>query len=818
MATGDKLVNLDVLKNTVQKEVVDLKSASITSFGIDLQPGNYNQYFTDANDAPLNKIVYITNIITSAMVSHLPVYGVAGTLITLSYLATAVNTKCQIYITAENSVYTRVKAVGVWTNWEKFGKAIQSSNIEMNTDNYNQYFTDANDAPLNNIVYFNYQLTSAMVSHLPVYGVAGLLITFSYLSSAVNTKCQIYITAENVVYTRVKAFGVWTDWKTFGIQDNKALSSDVVDIVESSMLQVTDDNDFTYDGHTFIDPSGQPTTGDYPIALSDYIPASYGKSYRIKIISTLSQSYGPRNLRIHAYDADKVWIKQLKAFNFQIASENETFEFSVDRDTIKYIRVSVPVVINVATPPDNTITKVTLYTDNQIFIAGASDFLRYGLHTVPPSEGAFNAIRRARQLTDAKWTPKANLPRTMLNTGDTYLDSHGESYDGQFTANQQYEGMPYSYTYGTPRYIGINEPIDLYYSCLTNTNSALYANSAFSGNSATYYGTTCSTIVGYALNLPNIDSGYYSGIKGMTHLYDLITNGVRHSIDDMQIGDVLVQTTHVAMIGDIIKNGINVTDIEILEGTRQGCTDKTVLNSELGGVARRFWMTVDEFFTWFDGFALYRYAYIDSVKFTRNPFVPLNYGEKSMPTRYFPCMPFYGNRAVFKSNSNGNTIKILIHDTNYTHLLVYKDGVQYGSYEITGLSSVDVSCEYGEAEYSANLVTYNNNQIASKSVFCYWYMMPDYDFTVTDDDTNHNISVTVRKGNFKPWYATFYSSATENNPYGFTLVNSNYQESTSGDNITYTFAVKKSSLDSTTCILALQSDKYAYFCLQKTLS
>ena len=27
MATGDKLVNLDVLKNTVQKEVVDLKSA-----------------------------------------------------------------------------------------------------------------------------------------------------------------------------------------------------------------------------------------------------------------------------------------------------------------------------------------------------------------------------------------------------------------------------------------------------------------------------------------------------------------------------------------------------------------------------------------------------------------------------------------------------------------------------------------------------------------------------------------------------------------------------------------------------------------------
>lgn len=598
--------------------------------------------------------------------------------------------------------------------------------------------------------------------------------------------------------------------------ENMLSSGDVIRIIESGLIQINNDSDVSYDGHTSINASGQLIVLSYPVALSDYIPITFGNTYIIKINSVLGTNYGARYLRIHAYNADKEWIKQLAAFQFVINNETKSFHFAPDDESIKYIRFSVPVIITERLPADNRITKVTLFAENTIFTSGISDYLRYGLHSAPPSEGAFNAIKRARQLTDAKWTAKANLPRTMVNTGDSYLTSHGGSYERQFIANQQYEGMPYSYTYNTPRYIGINVPIGLFYSCLTNPDSALFVNSAYSGNSATYYGTTCSTVVGYALNIPNIDSWYYSGIKGMNYLYPLVTNGVRHSLDDMQIGDILVQSTHVAMIGDIIKNGIDITDIEILEGTRQGCTDKTVLNSELGGVARRFWMSIDEFFTWFDGFTLYRYTNIGSVKFARNPYVPLTFGEKSMPTKYFPCMPFYGNLKVFNSASNGNTINLLIHDTSYTHLLVYRNGVQYESYEVNGLSSVNVECEYGEAEYSANLVTYDSdNQIKDRSVSCYWYTMPDYDFSITDDSTNHNISVTVRKDNFKPWYVTFAQNASENNPAGFTII-SDYEESTSGDDTTYTFSVKQGSNDTNTCILALQSSKYAYFKLQKT--
>lgn len=584
--------------------------------------------------------------------------------------------------------------------------------------------------------------------------------------------------------------------------------------LQNSVVQVNSDVD--YNSRRAINASGQFINVTYPIALSDYIPVNYGKFYILQIDSVLNTRHTLRYLRIHAYDADKQWIKQLTEKRFAISKETMLFDVVPDEEPIKYLRISIPVIPSTANNEDR-ITKVTFFEVNQLFTSGISDYLRYDLHTVPPSEGAFNAIKRARQLTDAKWTPVANLPRTMLNTGDSYLESHGASYQGQFSAGKQYEGMPYSYTHGTPRYIGINEPIDSFYSCLTNENSVLYTNSVYSANYAVYYGITCSTVVGYALDLPNIDSNYYAGIKGMEKRYNLVTNGVRHDINDMKIGDVLFHATHVAMVGDIIKDGINVTDIEILEGTRQGCTDKTVLNSELGGVARRFWMTTDEFFTWFDGFALYRYNYIDSVKFVRNPYVPLVYGEKSMPTRYFPCMPFYGNRKVFTSNENGDVVRVLIHDTNYTHLIVYKDGVQYGVYEVTGLSYVDVNCEYGEAEYSANLITYDSeNQINAKSIACYWYMMPEYDFTVTDDKSYHNISVTMRKGNFVPWYVTFKSSANENNPVGFTIVKSSYEASTSGDMTTYTFSVVKGSSDSNVCILALQSIKYAYFKLQKT--
>ena len=816
----------------------------ILSSSIDVWSNNYNNYFTDANDAPLNKIVNITASITSSMVANLPIYGTTGMLMTFSYLTSAVNTKCQIYIRENNVIYTRVKAYGTWTDWTQVtlanevnnlkSAAILSSSIDLWPNNYNNYFTDANDAPLNKIVHITGEITSSMVANLPFYGAGGTLMTFSYLPTAVNTKCQIYIGGNNVIYTRAKTNATWTDWKLISSSDEinglsdeidglsdeintKSLSiNDVVNIVKSEKIQINKDDDISYDGNTLINENGNFATYAYPVALSDYISVSYGQTYQIRINSVLNHNNGARNLRIHVYNANKEWIKQLKVINFTITKDILSFDVTIDDSTIRYLRFSVPTIIN-TNPEDNRITKISLFLNNRIFTSGLSDYLRYGLHTSPPSEGAFNAVKRARQLTDAKWTPVVNLPRTMLNTADTYLDSHGNSYQGQFTAGQQYEGLPYSYSSGGVRYIGINVPIDLFYSCLTNPNSALYKRSNFSGMTATYYGTTCSTIVGYALDLPNIDSNYHSSIKGMNRLYSLVSNGVRHNIDDMQIGDVLIVGSHVAMVGDIIKDGDAVTDIEILEGTRQGCTDQTVLNSELGGVARRFWMTIDEFFTWFDGFGLYRYAYIDSVKFNRNPYTPLLYGEKSMPIKYFPCMPYYGNKKVFKSNSNGDNVNILIHDTNYTHLIVYRNGVQYNSYEIAGLSSVDVSCEYGEAEYSANLVKYDEqDQITAKSVNCYWYTMPEYDFDIVDDDINHNISLTIKNGTFEPWYVTFASNATENNPAGFTIVKSNYNKTINGDEATYTFSVKIASNDIRTCILALQSSKYAYFKLQKT--
>lgn len=54
--------------------------------GGNINSSNYNEYFTNANNAPINKSYLIETSITSDMISNLPSYGVIGNIITISWL------------------------------------------------------------------------------------------------------------------------------------------------------------------------------------------------------------------------------------------------------------------------------------------------------------------------------------------------------------------------------------------------------------------------------------------------------------------------------------------------------------------------------------------------------------------------------------------------------------------------------------------------------------------------------------------------------------------------------------------------------------
>ena len=267
-----------------------------------------------------------------------------------------------------------------------------------------------------------------------------------------------------------------------------------------------------------------------------------------------------------------------------------------------------------------------------------------GLHTIPATNGVANLIRRCRQMTDIEWTPAVDLPRFMLTSitppaSSGYSSSLNSNYIGVFRAGTKYKGIPYGRCtdylsgYGLENsYVGCTVDFGTFVTAVRNANSLISKESE--GSVALHrsvpYAAVCSALTCYALNVAYVDTTGIPSISGLNEVGAVIDNGVRINPALIKLGDILNLTNyHTGVITDIVKDADgNVTALEISEATTVGEANRDIEGGQVGGLCRRYGLSLEDFYNAWGNYTLYRYANIDSIPYTPSPFVQ-GYGAQT---------------------------------------------------------------------------------------------------------------------------------------------------------------------------------------------
>lgn len=496
------------------------------------------------------------------------------------------------------------------------------------------------------------------------------------------------------------------------------------------------------------------------------------------------------NTRIHGYDANGDWVEQILLSR----SETSTTPITVDIPCSGYsfIKISTAKAIEAMSLVTPVLISAYVETYNSI-----------GLHTKPESQGVVNAIKRARQMTDIEWTPGADLLRAFMDTGDTYLTSHSQTYQGKFNAGEKYKGLPYSERNTPYRWIGIEVPFEAFCSAIQKDNSVIAMESTYTQYGADYYGCVCTSLTCYALDLPYTVSTKYNKIPGMTFVASVNAN---LDISKLKLCDILQISGHCALITDICKDDFGrITYIEICEQTRQGNSNRSHLTGQYGSVCRRITMTVQEFITWFASFSIYRYTHIDKVGYFPCPYVPMPDEGNRICIHDYPLMPYMGNKTTYGTGT-APTVKIIFDTDAYTTLVVYKNGALFGEYNIEGQTYYNVQCDTDEAKYTACLAVLDENQNISYSTQSIeWYCRPHDTPVYSVSNNTVTISVT-NSGEFKP-YCVIIGDTFINGEYT-RLFEGDYTKTANVGDVTYSFEIPFSYDTAKDCKLYLRSEEW----------
>lgn len=358
-------------------------------------------------------------------------------------------------------------------------------------------------------------------------------------------------------------------------------------------------------------------------------------------------------------------------------------------------------------------------------------------HEMPVNKGMENAIRRVRQLTDIRWTPKVRVPRYCL------MNSSEIHYLDWCEPGREYKGIPYSgsgqgenWTYGQ---INANSDagkwgyymmfVGLEISPETFVTAARYPNSIFGERAnrttvnydASPYGDVCSALVSYALGLksPIWPIGQFptNASYGKNYFIPLGALGTAVQPEGIRLGDVFHNSGHVAIITDIVRDTAGtVTAVEISEATTVGKGDNGADGDWLGGMCRRKMLPINELIVsyWATNYLMYRFISFTRIGYTPSKYVDTGGEGCGMPVEDLPCIPYLGNKARYKAGYIRNS-KVLIGAEGFTTLVVTKDGAEFGQFPCTGLTEVVTGfSEVGS--YKAYLL----NAAGKRTMACEW--------------------------------------------------------------------------------------------------
>lgn len=311
------------------------------------------------------------------------------------------------------------------------------------------------------------------------------------------------------------------------------------------------------------------------------------------------------------------------------------------------------------------------------------------VHVTPDSVGMLNVIKRARQLTDIKWTPAVDLPRVNFVTGDAYGFGAG-AFNDIFLQNKEYMGIPYSTTetgvpaqYGYTRmHVGFEVPIETFVTAINNPHSVVSLESQISdnGNAACVYGLTCTSFISYAYGLSEYhDTSTIKSVPGMRELDALVNGDVRFDPTDLKLCDMLLRSgRHGVLVTDIIKDyDGSVQYVEVSELAEGGGYQYSPNSGTLyGGAAKRRLWSVEDFYTYFASFVVYRYDRLSAVTYTPCKYVPIESSGIIPESSYLPCIPYMGDKFRYKVGHIYNST-LLTEGDYFTHIRVLKDGIGF---------------------------------------------------------------------------------------------------------------------------------------------
>ena len=354
-----------------------------------------------------------------------------------------------------------------------------------------------------------------------------------------------------------------------------------------------------------------------------------------------------------------------------------------------------------------------------------------GLHVLPENQGQLNMIKRCRQLTDIEWVPAVDLPKLEKVSGTIPDAASGDWYEGKFVAGIKYKGIPYGrcvgykpeYGYDTT-YVGLTISFETFVTAVSNPDSMVCKESVFNllDNWSIPYAAVCSSLTTYALNVPYTGTSQIPNIPGLNFVSEIITSGIRMDLNTLKLGDVLNKLNiHTAVVTDIVKNNGIVSYVEICEATPTGNGNRDIQDSIQGGVCRRKAFSIDEFFWYFNGYSVYRYAYIEDIPYTKSPYVNIGNELDEEPFIHYPVMPYEGNGFIYKS-TNVQSIKLLISCDKYSYLRVFKGDIeiQNSPFLINSSDTEKLITEVSVGKYSAYLCDMNGASNTTMTGRCSW--------------------------------------------------------------------------------------------------
>lgn len=386
---------------------------------------------------------------------------------------------------------------------------------------------------------------------------------------------------------------------------------------------------------------------------------------------------------------------------------------------------------------------MAIYDVNGNEISGTTDLYesakRLGVHLMPNSLGELNAVKRARQMTDIKWTPCVNRHKGGYVEYDASADVT-QRFDDTFLAGTEYTGIPYSRgdaraSYGMPLYgyergfVGYDVPISAFVTSAINPHSYFSTSSYYSmGANAGYtpYGVTCDTLVCYALAFSQwygSDAGFQSLVNNGTLVYVCDSDDIQNYASSIHLGDVLFKKgVHVAIITDVVIDDNGNLFIEVSEATTKGATTPDLIGGQKGGLSRRELWGMDVFFTRFSGYKIYRYVNVDTITYEQIRYVTLE-GESPMHNLQdrIPLMPFMGDGFIYKVGYIPNDT-VVLGTSSYAYMAVYKDNELFNIFTVNSSTSISVGFT-AVGDYSAFLFNSSDGTVANmtaRTVACTW--------------------------------------------------------------------------------------------------